>query len=326
MTTTAFAQTATNQPLPSSLTRIHFVPGTSAYAFTTNLAPGVVQGYVLGISAGQTIFITKSGNASVQVLDPGGNVVGAPTTQVGPWGVGATQSGDYTLVLNGQGYVTVSIYVPPVGTSQQFSTILPYYQQRIRFVRGATGYTFTDDFSQGMPRAFVLGISAGQQLNVTTQGNLTAAVIGLDGNPLPAASLQYGQWQYSIPRTGDYRLVLVGTGRDLISINIPPLPGSSVQRVYFARGADSITLTPTLTANTPQSYILGVSAGQTMYLATQNISSVSVFDPQGNTVAGVVQPGATTYGLMQNGDYTVQVAGQGQAGLTITIPPLPGQY
>ena len=109
---TAFAQTPASIPPPTSITPIIFSPGTSSYTFTTNLAPGVSQGYVFWVAAQQAIYITKGGDADVEVLDPLGNVLATPTVQPGPWGAIATRNGNYTVVLYGQGPVTVSIYIP----------------------------------------------------------------------------------------------------------------------------------------------------------------------------------------------------------------------
>lgn len=326
---TAFAQTPASIPPPASFTRLNFVPGTSSYTFTTNLASGISQGYVIGISAQQSLYITKSGNANVEVFDPIGNILLTPTTDPGPRGAVAPRNGDYHFILYGQGPVTVSIYVPQPSFPQAYSTIVSFFQPRINFAPGADSSTFSEFFQQGQPLAFRLGISAGQQLSLWTHGNLTAAVLGLDGSPLPAASSQYGQWGYNIPLTGDYTLVLSGAGSGWISITIPPLSPSSsptgLIRIHFLPGDASLTTSAYEQKGFPvPAYLLGISGGQTLYIATTgNVSSVQVFDPLSNPVSPFAQPnGSLSFPAAQTGDYRVVVYGSGLINITFYIPPL----
>ncbi len=328
LSATAFAQAPASLPATYA-TRINFVPGTSLYTFSAKLAPGAPQRYVLGASGGQFIYVTKTGDASVEVLDDEGNILAAPTAQPGPWGVKATQDGDYTIVLDGEATAAVSVYIPPANIAQSFSTITPFFQQRINFAAGNTGYSFVRDFQQGRPLAFALGISAGQKLNVTTQGNLTAAVLGLDGNPLPAASSQYGEWHYAIPATGNYTLVLAGTGRDLTSIAIPPLgsnpPPAVATRVRFLPGTASATVFANEQKGYPApQYLLGIGAGQTLYVSTRGaVSGVQVFDSSGNQIpAFAMSNGSLAFGISRTDDYRVVVYGSGQISVTFYIPPL----
>lgn len=327
-TETAFAQTSASIPPPALFTRINFVPGTNSYTITTNLASGISQGYVLGISAQQSLYLTKTGNANVEAFDPIGNIFVTPATDAGPRGAAAARSGDYTLILYGQGPVTVSIYVPQGSFPQAYSTIVPSFQPRIHFAPGADNYSFSEFFQQGMPLAFLLGISGGQQLSIWTQGNLTAAVLDLDGSPRPAASSQYGQWEYSIPVTGDYTLVLSGAGSGWISITIPPLGASAAAsgpiRIRFLPGDASLTTFANEQAGYPvPQYLLGISAGQSLYIATTgNVSSVQVFDPFDNPVPAFAQPnGSLSFSIGRTGDYRVVVYGSGSINITFYIPP-----
>ncbi len=114
-TTIAFAQTPVMRAAAAATTRISFAPGTTEYTLTTNMTPGVSQSYVLGVSAQQALFVLKSGDASVQVFGPLGDQLIAPNTQPGPYTVYAAQTGDYTIVLSGQGAVTLTVAVPPFG-------------------------------------------------------------------------------------------------------------------------------------------------------------------------------------------------------------------
>ncbi len=325
-TTTVFAQGAVGTTLPANTTRLYFNFGTSAYTLSANLVAGTAQGYVLGVAGGQTVYLTKSGSAQVSVMDPGGNFIGGMTAQPGPVGVHIPQTGDYTVVLNGQGMTTVSIYIPPFGVSQTRPAPYPLFLFPLHFAPGTSSYTFKQDLYQGYAAGYLLGISAGQQMSITTQGNMTVAVLDSNGNGLQGTSTGLGQWNYAVPATGNYSLVLLGTGRNLISISIPPA-GSPVvgQRIRFAPGYDSITVQLTLAGGPKQTYILGAAAGQTMYVTTYNVTLFQVYGPDGNSIPGVTTPGGdTSYYLAGTGDYTILVApGHGLSSMTLYIPPPP---
>jgi hypothetical protein len=327
ITSTALAQAPTPLPPPRTRTRINFAPGTSAYTLTTYLALGESQGFVLRVAAGQKMYVTKMGNASVVVLDPQDVVLIGATSAVGPWGFWTTKAGDYTVVLSGEAYVFLTIYIPPLGSNAQTPVPLPFYRQRIRFAPGSTGYYLSQDLAQGQPAAFTLGISAGQQLNVWTKVNVTVALLDLQDDALLPVIPSPAQYQFSIPQTGDYTLVLLGSGTVSVFINIPPLTGSppppqGAQRVVFAPGTDSTTIYPDLVPGTGQSYVLGISRGQTLYVFTSEGTTFVVYDPQGNRIAYSNWWGGFTYNIVSDGDYTVTFYGQGPASIRFQIPPL----
>ena len=102
-------------PLPVTRTPINFPPGDASTTFTVNLVAGAPQGYVLRVSAGQTLYVSALGNANVGVLGPGD--VALPVTMAGRPGlriVSIPASGSYTVVIYGSGETTVTIYVPPL--------------------------------------------------------------------------------------------------------------------------------------------------------------------------------------------------------------------
>jgi hypothetical protein len=330
----AFARTPASISPPTSITPIYFPPGTSSYTFTTNLAPGVSQGYVFWVAAQQALFITKGGDASVEVLDPLGNVLATPTSQPGPWRAVATRNGNYTVVLYGQGPVTVSIYIPSTFFPQDYSMIVPYTKQWISFTPGASSYSFNRFFQQDQPLAFVLAISTGQQLTVSTQGSVTAAVLGWDYNLLQAASPQYGEWVYNIPLTGYYTLILSGTSLGWISIAIPPLGAnpapSGPTRIRLLPGNASLDVFANVQNGSPApQYLLGINAGQTLSIATTgNVWNVQVLGPMDKPVRANPIPsfinrnGSLGFDIPETGDYQITVYGSGMIQVTFYIPPL----
>lgn len=329
--TTAFAQAPIAVPPPATLTRISFAPGTSAYTLTTDLQPGVSQGYVLWVAAGQMMYITKTGYASVQVLDPREIELVGPSTPAGPWGVQMTMTGDFMLVLSGQGVVTLSIYIPPLDSSPEPPVPLPSYSQRIRFAPGSSWFYFNANLANGLPAGYLLGISAGQLLEVQTEGNVTAAVLDPYGSELIPVMTHPFDWVFSIPQTGDYTLLLLGSGPISITINIPPL-GSPLpprlpvaQRINFAPGTSSLTTTSVVQEDGP-AYVLRIARGQTLYISTGIGPKLSLYDPEGNEVASGNGWEGFSYYIPVDGDYTVILHGQGQTEITFQIPPLPQGY
>jgi hypothetical protein len=102
-------------PIPATRTRINFAPGNASTTFTTNLAAGAAQGYVLQVLGGQQLYVSATGNATVGVLDPSDIPMAIQRAgRPGLWIVGIPVTGDYTVVVYGDGVSTVTIYVPPL--------------------------------------------------------------------------------------------------------------------------------------------------------------------------------------------------------------------
>ena len=108
---------AVNPPVPPgpvTRKRISFRPGNASATFSTQLVSGQAQDYVLRVMAGQTIFVSASGNANVAMFGPGDAPL--PTyydAAYGRWQAPAAQTGDYVIRLSGSGPSTVTVYIPP---------------------------------------------------------------------------------------------------------------------------------------------------------------------------------------------------------------------
>ena len=309
--------------------RIDFLPGTSAYTFTTNLVAGVPQDYVLTILAGQTLYIIKNGSAKTQVIDPLGNALTGMSAQPGPYGVAISQTGDYTVVLSGNGMTTVSLYVPPFGAPNVPAAPTNSIAVPIQFAPGSAGTSFAANLVQGFPLVYSLQIFAQQQVYLVTDGNVTVALIDPQGNALTAIAPTRGKWNYAVTQSDAYTLVLLGDGQTNVSISIPPMeatPTVTPARISFAPGAASYSFVANLATGAPQQYALRVLAGQTMYVTMNPAGAVSAFDPQGNAVAPVTMAGQWAFPISQTGDYTIQLAGSGSVLTTVYVPPLWNWY
>ncbi len=305
--------------------RINFLPGTSTYTFTTNLVAGVPQEYVLTILAGQTLYITKNGSATTQVIDAQGNALTGTSAQPGPYGVTISQTGDYVIALAGNGMTTVSLYIPPFGAPNVPAAPTTALAAPINFTPGSSGTSFTANLTQGFPLIYSLQIFAQQQVYVVTDGNATVALIDPHRNALTAVAPTRGKWNYAITQTGAYALVLLGDGQTHVSISIPPIsvtPTVTPARISFAPGTASYSFVANLAPGAPQQYALRVVAGQTMYVTMNPAGTVVVFDPQDNVVTPVTMPGQLAFPVAQSGDYVIQIAGSGPAMTTIYVPPI----
>lgn len=309
--------------------RINFKPGSSTYTLTTNLVAGVPQDYVLSILAGQTLYITKNGNAKTQVIDAQGNALSTMSTQPGPYGVTISQTGDYVIALVGSGMTTVSLYIPPFGIPNVPAAPITAFTTPINFRPGSSGTSFTAYLVQGYPRVYALRIMAQQQVYIVANGNATVALIDPHRNALTAITPNRGKWNYAISQTGIYTLVLLGDGPSNVSISIPPItvtPTVTPARISFAPGTASYSFVANLAPGAPQQYALRVVAGQTMYVTMNPAGTVVVFDLQGNVVTPVTMPGQLAFPIAQSGDYVIQIAGSGPALTTVYIPPIWNWY
>jgi hypothetical protein len=213
-----FAAPGGAQAAPAAAQRIHFPAGSTSYVLSTTLAPGVPQSYVLGIRAGQTLYITNFGGASVRVYGPYGNWLAGPTTAQGPWGVYIPQSGDYWVTLGGSGAVTI-IFAIPAGGAPANPPV------RIRFAPGNASASFSTSLVQGAPNRYVLGIWRGQTLYVQVVGdeNATVSVSGPGGRAVSTVRTgRPGTWMAYAAATGDYVVSIYCQGQVWVTMYVPP--------------------------------------------------------------------------------------------------------
>jgi hypothetical protein len=109
---------------------------------------------------------------------------------------------------------------------------------------------------------------------------------------------------------------LGGTG---VTPNAPPAP----QRIDFAPGTTSATVTADLVQGVSLAYVLHVAVGQRMFVAVEGDATPALLGPQGSALSSLSStPGVWQFDLPEVGDYTVLLLGQGPATLTMTVPPL----
>lgn len=101
-------------PMPLSRERIQFDRGSASDSFVVNLPVGESKGYVLRIMAGQQMHITIPNPVRLLVLDTQNNAMATELVGDGHWVVNIPYTGDYTVVLYGEGQTYVTIYIPPL--------------------------------------------------------------------------------------------------------------------------------------------------------------------------------------------------------------------
>jgi photosystem II stability/assembly factor-like uncharacterized protein len=287
------------------------------------------------VTDGQALNVTHDGGQSWATVGqlPTTNLVG---------GLNFVNANDGWLTDGPQLYVThdggqnwsslTSAVLPLVPTPIPGAIPLPPTRQPIHFAPGSTTYTLTTDLTSGVPQAYTLQAQAGQHMTITASGQVSLQVYGPQDNPLTDVLSQPGPWETNLPQTGNYSLALLGAGKVTLSIYISPLPAqtpapvplpATLQRINFAPGATSATVSANLARGIPQGYILGAQAGQQMDIVASGNATLALLDPEDNSLPPAsFTPGHWEFALPQTGDYIIALLGQGQVTLTVSISPL----
>lgn len=205
---------------------------------------------------------------------------------------------------------------------------LPATVDTVRFAAGATVHELAVNLSGGSPRGYQLGIGAGQKLYVTGPDNLKIWLVNPAGQSLPGVP-DAGAIRFDIPATATYTLIFQGNASADILLAIPPLGPSetaaptSTERVRFAAGATSAALEATLTRGTVVGYILGIGAGQRLWVtATAGDVGFWLLDPEGKTLTPLSRTTRVgEFGIPRTGNYTLVLDGDGPVEVVVEIPP-----
>ncbi len=193
---------------------INFLPGTTAYTWPVTLSPNISQTFVFQAHTGQHLFIHRSGNVTIQVLDETDHTVAGPDSQTDPWEVVIPTDGVYKLSVTGNGKGIISAYIPvPVNswTPDLTSAPIPDHTQRVIISNGAST-TASTKLTQGRNDGMVFHALAGQKLQVSASGETTITLLDPGKETVNPSSASLGKWVFNIPATGDYSIVLLGEG------------------------------------------------------------------------------------------------------------------
>lgn len=273
--------------LAQGIERINFPPGATSVNVSGNLDNGAAKQYVLRASAGQLMTISAAWVAypyQVSVISPSSQLLGVADAGAS-WSGTLPVTGDYVLIVqpgvsNARVYynfvLSITGSTSPTATPQP--TTAPPNVQRIQFAPGATSATVYGTLYPNQQQQYVLRAMAGQSMTVVTSstGPFRLVISGADGTSLGTINANQSLTVY-LPRTQDYYLVLVPTSGAAANYTLqvtvvgsapPPTPTPvkppPAQRISFAPGAVSATVSGYADAGRPASYVLRAMAGQDM--------------------------------------------------------------
>lgn len=155
---------------------------------------------------------------------------------------------------------TAPTSIPATATAvpTQVVTVAPPTQvQRIQFLPGAESGTVAGSLNSGASASYVLGVSAGQTMNVqvwSPNNDVYLAVLASDGVVLLDGSSRLAQWVGVVNATGDYYLTVSAAGGQTsysITVVIPALPQPVVPTATFAPTSTGPAFDPYETYGTP---------------------------------------------------------------------------
>ena len=325
--------------------RVVFEPGENTTSIESEIGGTLVNHYNLYAGAGQelTVTVTSPGNnVYLSVYTPSGvALVRAQTGAKSYQGV-LTETGDYNLRVSTTPGGPLTDYTLNVGVSGTplptplpsptplpTSTPLPTptpppgATQRINFATGATNATVTGRIDGVEVDTFLVNARAGQfmQTWVTSPTNdLFLTVVSPSGSPLARAQAGAKSFSGTLPENGDYRLSVSspsGTAHSNYSLFVSITGstsgggGSTTQRISFAAGATSATVTGRIDGTEIDNFLLNARAGQVMQVSVSSAANdlfLSVTSPGGTPLVRA-ESGAQSFNgtLPENGDYRLTV-------------------
>ena len=215
----------------------------------------------------------------------------------------------------------------------------PLLGKRITFSPGGTGAVVTGQVGR-YPALdhWVIRVNAGQTLNVQVASSSGTAILiinGANGAVLLSGQARAPNFAAVVPVTQDYFIDVAdisGAGSTYtLTVNVPPLVQSSVtaQRIYFAPGAVSATVTGQSSANGLSQWVIRILAGQQLNAQLTFTSGNAILIVYGadGTVLQTDHVGASSFsGVVPiTEDYFIDVRDTSGIGsnyaLVITIPP-----
>ena len=233
--------------------------------------------------------------------------------------------------------------IPPTETTRApTSTPGQPAPTRIHFAAGATSATVTGHLPASGSDLYVLSAQAGQTMMVDlsfTQGRAILVIWGADGTVLMSDHAEASSFRGVLPSTQDYFIHIKGRPEGAtdysLQVTIPPVatsqPGPSAERIHFASGASSATVTGHLQASGSAEYVLSAQAGQTMTVDlsfTQGRAILAIWGADGNVLmTDHAQASYFSGTLPTTQDYYILLKGRPQGAtdysMQVTIPPLP---
>jgi hypothetical protein len=340
---TATPLPATATPLPTAVpptqpVRIQFQPGATAATVRGMVSAQQWVSYLLRANAGQEL------TAQVQSA---GNQVNFAITGVDdgqPYKRLVNEERLFAFLLPRTQDYRIDVAVPAgtVAYELQVQVVTPSgpapepAPERINFASGATSATVAGNLAAPNRKQYVLRANAGQEMMVDLQspGNVVNfAITGVDdGQPYKRLENEDRFFSFTLPTSQDYLITLAtpeGSPDYLLTVTIvtpaAPPPANPPVRVEFAPGANSVSLSGTISAGAGQGYLLRASAGQTMNAYIVSPNGDVALEIRGMTDGVVYQrsavgPPSVSFVLPLDQDYLVSaVALGGDTSYTLEI-------
>lgn len=208
---------------------------------------------------------------------------------------------------------------------------------RIRFAPGATSATLTGTLVPSESDLYVLRALAGQTMSVDltfTEGQAILVIWGEDGNVLISDHAEVSSFETVLPTTQDYHIQVKGRpdGNTVYTLTVTvPAISTGVERIEFAAGSSSATVSGQLNAFDSDQYVLRALAGQTMSVDltfTEGEAILVVWGADGDVLISDHAETSTFEGVLPTTqDYYILVKGRPDGStsysMTVTISPAP---
>jgi hypothetical protein len=223
---------------------------TSARA-SGNLAAHGTARYVVHVAAGQLIEVSTDGATQPQIAVTGAdgkapkNVLNNAVSFRGA--VPTTQ--DYTITLTGGDQPLIF----------NLNIVIP---ERITLAQDATQVNVSGKVNGNDSHQYVINVAVGQLLDLefSTRDGIHTQVYGVDGDVMQSGMGGGAGFRGVVPTTQDYIVQVIPEGKAVtytINVIVP-------QRITFAAGAVSVTLSGSLAASSVRQFVIQANGGQTL--------------------------------------------------------------
>ncbi len=208
--------------------------------------------------------------------------------------------------------------------------------QRIQFASGATSAMVRGHVDAFGANVYLLRALAGQTMTVDLLSPATDVlpeIWGQDGTVLKRHVDGETTWTGTLPATQDYYIKVVSFGSAVdyrLTVSIPPAGGAepTPQRIQFASGATSATVTGRVAAGGADLYVLRALAGQTMDVTVLTPGSdlfLEIYGKDGTPLKRAAVGGPSWTGILPaTQDYFIKLISGGSPAdytLVVDIPP-----
>jgi hypothetical protein len=209
--------------------------------------------------------------------------------------------------------------------------------ERITFAAGSTSATITGNLRASGSDKYVLGALAGQTMSVDlsfSAGRAILVVWGADGTVILTDHVEAPSFQRVVPTTQDYFIRVKGSSEGSttysMTVSIPSI-STSAERIEFASGSTSATVTGQLNATEADQYVLHALAGQTMSADTSFSEGGAILVVWGADGTVLLSDHAEVSSFQRvlpaTQDYYIRVRGRPEGNttynMTVSLPPLP---